>query len=176
MSYAPGVSTRNPENPTNPTNPASPGTPSRFIHKSHNVSVLLYHLVCPTKYRRAVIDTQVDAILKEVCLQIADRYEMTFLEIGCDRDHVHFLIQSVPTYSPTQLARIIKSITAREVFRRVPSVKQALWGSAFWTSGFFVNTVGRSGSEDTIRRYVRAQGCEPDYHVLHVGQLGLFDE
>jgi len=76
---------------------------SRFIHKSHNVSVLLYHLVCPAKYRRVVFDEAVDAALKDVCLDIALRYDILFLEIGTDQDHVHFLLQSVPTYSPTKI-------------------------------------------------------------------------
>jgi REP element-mobilizing transposase RayT len=159
-----------------PTGQPPDGTPSRYIHKSHNVSVLLYHLVCPTKYRRAVVDTTVEAVLRSVCLEIADRYEILFLEIGADKDHVHFLIQSVPSYSPTQIARTVKSLTAREVFRRVPSVKKALWGGAFWTSGFFINTVGRHGSESAIRRYLQEQGTEAEYVTLHTGQLGLFDE
>jgi len=65
---------------------------STYIHKSHNVSVLLYHAVCPTKYRRVVFNGDVDAVLREVCLEIAARYEVTFLEIGTDRDDVHFLM------------------------------------------------------------------------------------
>ncbi|MGI9176105.1 MAG: IS200/IS605 family transposase, partial [Rhodothermales bacterium] len=69
---------------------------SLFLHKSHNVSVLIYHFVCPAKYRRVVFDEAVDAVLREVCLEIAKRYEIFFLEIGVDRDHVHFLVQSVP--------------------------------------------------------------------------------
>ena len=75
--------------------------PSVYVHKSHNVSVLIYHLVCPAKYRRVVFDSQVDVVLTQICLEIADRYEITFLEIGTDKDHVHFLIQSVPMQSPT---------------------------------------------------------------------------
>ena len=71
---------------------------NHYLHKSHNVSVLLYHLVFPAKYRRVVIDAEVDAVLKEVCLDIAKRYEITFLEIGTDGDHVHFLLQSVPSF------------------------------------------------------------------------------
>lgn len=71
---------------------------SEYIHKSHNVTVLLYHLVFPAKYRKAVFDEQVDEILKEVCLEIEKRYEIKFLEIGVDKNHVHFFIQSVPTY------------------------------------------------------------------------------
>ena len=148
---------------------------SRYIHKSHNVSLLLYHLVCPTKYRRAVVDEAVEQALRSVCLDIADRYEIVFLEIGADKDHVHFLVQSVPTYSPTQIARTVKSLTAREVFRRVPAVKKALWGGAFWTSGFFINTVGKHGSESVIRRYVQEQGNEAEYEVLHTQPMNLFD-
>jgi REP element-mobilizing transposase RayT len=70
---------------------------SEYIHKSHNVTVLLYHLVFPAKYRRVVFDEQVDAVLREVCLEIEKRYEIKFIEIGVDKEHVHFLVQSVPT-------------------------------------------------------------------------------
>ena len=82
---------------------------SEYIHKSHNVTVLLYHLVFPAKYRRAVFDEQVDALLREVCLEIEKRYEIKFVEIGVDKDHVHFLVQSVPTYSVTKLVTMLKS-------------------------------------------------------------------
>jgi putative transposase len=75
---------------------------STYIHKSHNVTVLLYHLVFPAKYRRAVFDDRVDEALKELCLEIAKRYQMKFLDIGTDKDHVHFLVQSVPTYSASK--------------------------------------------------------------------------
>ena len=151
---------------------------STFIHKRHNVSVLLYHIVCPAKYRRVVFDKQVDTTLKEVCLAISLRYEIEFLEIGTDRNHVHFLVQSVPAYSPTKIVRTIKSITAREIFRREPQVKRQLWGGEFWSKGYFVNTVGRHGSEETIRQYVERQGRAAEYALLHQkkNQLGLFDE
>jgi len=62
---------------------------SQHIHKSHNVSALLYHAVCPPKYRRAVITDEVDTVLKKICFDISNRYEIMFLEIGADRDHVH---------------------------------------------------------------------------------------
>ena len=116
---------------------------STFIRKSHNVSVLLYPVVCGSKYRRAVFNADVDRVLQEVCLDIALRYEIAFLEIGTDRDQVHFLMQSVPTYSPKKIVQTVKSITAREIFRRVPAVKQQLWGGAFWSSSSF--GAGRSG-------------------------------
>lgn len=146
---------------------------SEYIHKSHNVTVLLYHLVFPAKYRRAVFDEQVDAVLQEVCLEIEKRYEVKFVEIGVDRDHVHFLVQSVPTYSVTKLVTMIKSLTAREVFKYCPQVKQQLWGGEFWSDGYFASTVGKHGDESMIAKYVKNQGN--DYLQLHRDeQLALF--
>ncbi len=72
------------------------GRESEYIHKSHNVSVIMYHFVCPAKYRRVVFSEAVDIGLKEICEEIEKRYDFRFLEIGTDKDHVHFLIQSVP--------------------------------------------------------------------------------
>ena len=143
---------------------------SQFIRKTHNVSVLLYHFVCPTRYRRAILTAEVDAALVQICSDIADRYEIEFLEIGADKNPVHFLMQSVPTYSPTKIIRTVKSITARALFAQMPHLKKALWGSAFWSSGFFVHTVGRFGSESGVRRYIAAQGMS-DYEPLYDGQL-----
>ena len=148
---------------------------SIHIHKRHNVSMLLYHLVCSTKYRRFVLSPKVDRILKKTCLDIQDRYELHFLEIGSDKNHVHFLIQSVPTYSPTKIATTIKSITAREIFSQAQGVKRALWGGSFWGSGFYINTVGRHSNEKIIAEYVKNQGKEKEYVVLHKDpQLNLF--
>ena len=152
------------------------GCMSIYIHKSHNVSVLIYHYVCPAKYRRVVFTEDVDSALKEVCIELAKRFEIAFLEIGVDQDHVHFLVQSVPSYSPSKIIRVIKSITAREIFKRVPSVKEQLWGGEFWSKGYYVDTVGRHGSEDAMRKYVQQQGKEEEYQRLHRQQLNLFDK
>jgi putative transposase len=147
---------------------------SKFIDKSHNVSVLMYHIVCPAKYLPAVYTPPVDEKLKEVCLEISKRYEIVFLEIGTDKDHVHFLVQSVPMLSPKRIVQIIKSITAREIIRACPEVKKQLWGGEFWTDGYFVSTVGQHGNEDVIKKYIKNQGAEVEYEQLHKEQLNLF--
>jgi REP element-mobilizing transposase RayT len=63
-------------------------------------------------------------------MEIADRYQVKFLEIGTDKDHVHFLVQSVPTYSVTKIVTLVKSLTAREVFSRCPQVKKTIVGAS----------------------------------------------
>src|SRR5665648_830387 len=122
---------------------------NEFNHKSHKVSVLLYHFVCPANYRRVVFIETVDYSLKEICLELSKRFEIVFIEIGTVKDHVHFLIQSIPMYSPTRIIQTIKSITAKEIFRLHPEVKKKLWGGEFWTKGFYVSTVGLHGDENT---------------------------
>ncbi|AFY60866.1 IS200/IS605 family transposase [Synechococcus sp. PCC 6312] len=134
---------------------------------------VLYHLVFPAKYRRAVIDERVDEVLREVCLEIEKRYEIKFVEIGVDKDHVHFLVQSVPTYSVTKLVTMLKSLTAREIFKRCPQVKRQLWGGEFWSDGYFASTVGKYGDEKMIASYVKSEGQE--YLQLHRDeQLSIF--
>lgn len=148
---------------------------TEHIKKSHNVSFLLYHLVCPAKYRKIVFEqiTGVEESIKATCLEIEKRYDIHFVEIGIDKDHVHFLIQTVPVISPTQLAQSIKSITAIEVFKKVPNVKEMLWGGEFWTKGYYINTVGKKANEEAIRDYVSQQGLE--YKQIYRNQLKLFE-
>jgi len=133
---------------------------------------MLYHLVCPAKYRRKVFTEQVEQTLKEVCLAFAPAYDMHFVEIGADQDHVHFLIQSVPMVLPQRLVQITKSITAKEIFAKHPEVKQFLWGGQFWTKGYYINTVGVAANEAVIRKYVLEQG--KNYKQIYRGQLTLF--
>ena len=97
------------------------------------------------------------------------------MEIGTDQDHVHFLVQSVPKYSPTGIITIIKSITAKEIFKQHPEVRKILWGSEFWSDGYFVGSVGEHGNEQMIRKYVQQQGDPKGYKALVKQQLTLFD-
>lgn len=147
---------------------------SEHIHKRHNKTLLLYHLVCPMKYRKGVITEEVGASLKEVCLEISERYEIHFVEIGYEIDHVHFLVQSVPTMAVSEITRTIKSISAKHLFRCHPEIEAKLWGGNFWTSGFYANTVGQYANEDVIRKYVESQGKQKGYKKVYDGQLTFF--
>ena len=40
------------------------------MHKSHNVPVLLYHVVSSAKYRRVVFSDRVDEVLVDTCHEI----------------------------------------------------------------------------------------------------------
>ncbi len=142
-------------------------TESKYIHNSHNVSNLVYHFVCPTKYRRIVITESVDRSMKQTCEGIELRYDwIVFLEVGADKDHVHFLIQSTPNYSPAKIITTVKSIIAKRMFAEHPEVKKQLWGGQFWSDGYFVASVGKNRSKEVIRNYVKNQGKQDEYEQL----------
>ena len=68
------------------------------------------------------------------------RYQMKPSGIGTDKDHVCFLVRSVPTHGLTRLVTIIESLTAREIFRRCPDVRRRPWGGEFCTDGYFASS------------------------------------
>jgi len=147
----------------------------KHIKKRHTKSLLLYHFVCPAKYRRKVFRKEVERTLEKTCKGIEKRYEIKFLEIGADEDHVHFLLQSIPDKSPAEIIKTIKSITAIKIFKTHPKVKEKLWGGNFWTSGYYVNTVGQYGSLQVIKKYVENQGRNyKEYKKIYHGQLRFF--
>jgi REP element-mobilizing transposase RayT len=139
----------------------------------------MYHIVCPVKYRWVVISEEVDKTLKETCREREKIWDKIFRDRN-GGDHVHHLVQSVPTYSPTKIVRTVKSITAKEIFERHPEVKEKLWGGGFWGDGHYVSTVGKHGNEETMANYVKAQGKGKDYKQLYKirndkNQPGLFN-
>ena len=129
----------------------------------------MYHFVCPAKYRRVVIDESVDECIRQTCMGIELRHEwISFLEIGTDKDHVHFLIQSVLSKSPQEIIRVVKSITAKRVFAEHPEVKKKLWGGEFWSDGYFVTRVGKNTNEAVIQKNVKQQGTQDEYKQLYM--------
>jgi REP element-mobilizing transposase RayT len=108
---------------------------SEIIHKSHNVTALLYHIVCPTRYRRAAINKDVEETIKGTCEGTEDRFEIKFLGIGTEGDRVHFEIQSVPMHSPMKRVTRIKGNIWEQVFEAHPEVKKQLRGGGFWGDG-----------------------------------------
>jgi len=118
-----------------------------------------YHVVFPVKYRKALLDSEVSKIIQETAEGIAERY------------HIHLLCGAHPKVAPGRIVQIFKSITAREIFRRKPSIKKELWGGEFWTDGYYVATVGERANWDTVEKYIRKQG-KPKTDLT---QLKLFE-
>jgi len=135
----------------------------------HKAFRLKYHFVFVIKYRKDLfgIESYVES-LKEICKGLEQRYSMKFETIGFDEDHVHFMLQSVPKYSASQIFRLVKSITALQLFEKHPEIKKELWGGEFWSDGGYVASVGEGVNADIIRSYIAKQGRKSE-------QLKLFE-
>ena len=116
-------------------------------------------MVMSIKYRRKLLrDTSRINYIKNICSEIGEKYWFDFDAIGTDGDHVHIFVGAAPRYSPSRVMQIIKSIIAREFFKRFPEVKKQLWGSEFWSDDGYIGTVGDGVMSDIIRNYVEMQG------------------
>ena len=110
---------------------------------SHKVFRLKYHFVFCIKYRKDLfLDDKYINTIKEICLDIEKRYYIKFETVGFDENHVHFMLQSAPKYSTSKIFQIVKSITAREIFKRHLEIKEELYNGEFWSDGRYVATVG----------------------------------
>jgi len=120
---------------------------------------------------QALLDDEVTQIIEETAQGISERYEIEMEAIGTDKDHIHLLCGAHPKIAPGRIVQIFKSITAREIFMRKPSVKKELWGGAFWTDGYYVATVGERGNWDVVEKYIQKQ----DKPKTELRQLKLFN-
>ena len=137
----------------------------------HSAYQIHYHFVTPVKYRKAIFGSpDREQTLLQICSEIEKRYSIKFEQIGVDTNHIHYVLSAAPKFSPSQIIRVVKSIAARELFKKHPDLKRELWGGELWTDGFFVATVGEGGNLDVIRVYVEKQGKRED-----IAQLKLFN-
>ena len=139
----------------------------------HNVYRIHYHIVTPVKYRRVIFDKpDREQALRHIARGIEERYLIVFEKIGLDQDHAHWLVSASPKYAPSAVVRVIKSIVAREMFRRFPDIREQLWGGELWTDAFYIGTVGEGGNKSVIEEYVEKQGLKKKQSSV---QLKLFD-
>ena len=132
-------------------------------HSCHKVYSIKYHLMFCIKYRKDLFqDENIIDFLKETLKQIGLRYYFVFETIGVDENHIHLLVQSAPRYSPSRVVQIIKSISAKEIFKKFPEVEKELWGGEFWNDGGYIGTVGEGTNADIIRSYIRKQGRQTE--------------
>lgn len=126
----------------------------------HAVYDLKYHLVWVPKYRAHILRGDVSWCLKEVFARIAEEYEFRIDTMEVKEDHVHIFIEAPPSYSPVQLVQVIKSISAKELYKQFPDMRKEMWSGKIWNEGYFVRSVGDKITADIIRKYIEYQKQE----------------
>ena len=132
------------------------------VRTHHNAYQTHYHIVFPVKYRKALLTNGIPLAISKIAEEIALRHDIEFEKIGYDSDRIHILASFAPKYSGSDVVRMFKSITARELFKQFPLLKKDLWGGEFWSDGFYFATVSERGDWKTVERYVANQGKTSD--------------
>ena len=126
----------------------------------HAVFDIKYHLVWIPKYRKKVLVGEVAEYTKEVFQRIADEYGFWVDTMEVMEDHVHVFLEVPPKFSPAEVVQILKSVSAREVFKKFRRLRRELWSGELWSDGYFVRSVGDKVTADVIRRYIEYQTRE----------------
>ena len=138
----------------------------------HAVYDLKYHIVWVPKYRAHILGGEVRRYLKEVFRQIAEEYEFHIDTMEVMEDHVHVFIEASPSYSPAEIVQVLKSISARELYKKFPEMRKAMWSGKIWNEGYFVRSVGDKVTADLIRKYIRYQKQEDSVVQLKMLEKG----
>ena len=146
-------------------------TEDELWHWHHSISECYYHIQLTVKYRKNIIGTEIERIILEIAKGLKDRYTIAVQTVGFDGNHIHFMCRFLPTYSGGQVIKVIKSLTAKEIFKELPQVKKYLWGGEFWTDGYYIATVSGRGSRHIIEKYITNQGRKNDIRQLKLFEL-----
>ena len=126
-----------------------------------------YHMVFVLKYRKDLLSDLVFQNIKDILEGISERYYLFFQAVGTDRNHLHVLVEAAPRYSPSQVMQICKSVTAVQLFKRLPELKDVLWGGHLWSEGGHIDTVGDGYDVKEMEKYILNQGATMKQMKLH---------
>jgi putative transposase len=109
---------------------------------------------CP-KYRKKIFEQkEIRERAKQLVGEICEVYGIEILEMEIMEDHLHLLVSFPPSRSIGEVVRILKSQSARGLFREFPGLKKRLWGGELWEDGYFARTVGDRMTRDVIVKYI----------------------
>ena len=120
----------------------------------HSVSSLKIHLVCVTKYRRAVFTLESLAAIEKSFNDVAKKMDFQILEFNGESDHIHTLIEYPPKLSISQIVNALKGVSSRRYGQAgypKPYGKYALWSPSY-----FVSSVGGAPLE-VLKQYIQNQ-------------------
>ncbi|MFH0952700.1 MAG: IS200/IS605 family transposase [Verrucomicrobiota bacterium] len=122
---------------------------------SHAVYDTCYHLVWCPKYRKDIFrEGAVRERAERLLREIGEEYEIEIQELEIAQDHIHLMVSFPPKWGIGQVVRILKSVSARELFREFPQLRARLWAGQLWEDGYFARTVGDRMTSETIRKYI----------------------
>lgn len=124
---------------------------------NHSVYNINYHIVFCPKYRHHILKDELEYEILKLFKVISYNYGFEILEQKIMPDHIHLFISAPPTIAPTEIVKILKSVSANEIFKAFPNLKKTkFWASGLWSKGYYIGTAGAVSSE-IIKKYIQDQ-------------------
>ena len=130
-----------------------PALPKGYQHSTTSIHLMNYHFIWCPKYRRAVLQGNIQARCKQLIEEKAKQMRCRILELRVMPDHVHMFIQANPTLAPNSIIAGIKGYTSHTLRMEFPALLKM---PTLWTRSYFVSTAGNVSSS-VIERYIQAQ-------------------
>lgn len=99
---------------------------------------------------------QVEIHFKQIVMEICAEHDWKLFAMEVIPDHVHIVLNALPTDSPAELMAKLKGITSRRLREQCKHLNHL---PSLWTRAYLVSTAGNVSSE-TIKRYVEEQKKE----------------
>ena len=129
-------------------------TSKEYRISNHLVYSCQYHVIFCPKYRRAVLEGDIDIRLKQLILEKQKEYGYEVLDMEVMPDHVHLLLDIDPKKGVVTVVNMIKGYTSHELRKEFPSLKSRL--PTLWTHSKFISSVG-SVTLDVVKKYIEGQ-------------------
>lgn len=113
-----------------------------------------YHIVWCPKYRKKILVGEVEQRLKEITRTICGEVNVKLMEIECDQDHIHILVDVDPQYGVHRLVKLIKGRSSFLLRKEFPFLKRTM--PCMWTNSYFVSTVG-GAPLSVVKQYIENQ-------------------
>ena len=128
---------------------------------SHARYEIWYHIAWSTKYRKHIFTVErTKKAVRLLLRKIAEAYDMEIGTIQVLSDHVHFTLSTPPRIAPSRAVQVLKSLSAKILFRQYPWLKNYYWGGEVWVAGYFIRSVGTGLTKENIESYINEQSEE----------------
>ena len=125
-----------------------------ICHGAQTTYQIGYHIVWGVKYHKHLLNNTMKTFLANLIKEICTAYDCHYICVGIAPNHARLFCGVPPKIAPAKIAQVVKSISARPLYKEFPQLRRQLWGGEVWKDGYYIGTIGEGQTETTITQYI----------------------
>lgn len=132
-----------------------------YKSSGHSVGESNWHLQFTPAYRRGVFADQLTRELTTAYIfEAAKRLGLHIAALNFGPDHIHMFLEGTRKVSVVETVQRLKGYSSYMMRKRHRDLfSSQLWGTKFWSSGYFYQTVGTITAE-SVKEYITKSQCK----------------